>query len=98
MAAAGAGYHSKVTDTQPHPADEPQERQRWIDQKQREVEEENTSGAWHRGMLKSSSVSSTHASIEKEAKADIDRFRRPGAHDPDDEDRAGVETGDGPAG
>lgn len=41
--------------------DEPGERQRWVDRKQREVEEEQTAGLWHRGVLKSSSVSSTHS-------------------------------------
>ena len=50
-----------MTDRPPHPTDEPAERQRWIGQKQREVEKEKTSGTWHRGMLNSSSVSSTHS-------------------------------------
>lgn len=40
---------------------EPAERQRWLDNKRRQVEEEQNARAWHRGVLTASSVSSTHS-------------------------------------
>ncbi len=56
------GYRLRVTDAEnPPPVDEPGERQRWLDRKRQEVEKEQKTGAWHRGVLNSSSVSSTHS-------------------------------------
>jgi low affinity Fe/Cu permease len=63
LVTATDGYFFGVTDTeQPPPVDDPAERQRWLDRKRLEMQEEQTSGSWHRGILQqSSSPSSTHS-------------------------------------
>jgi low affinity Fe/Cu permease len=43
--------------------DEPAERQRWLDRKRQEMEEDQASTAWHRGILNASSVTSTHSPV-----------------------------------
>ena len=51
-----------MTSSEPSPSvDETVERQQWLDQKRKQVEEEQASGRWRHGLLPGGSIASTHA-------------------------------------
>jgi low affinity Fe/Cu permease len=51
-----------MTSSEPQPSpDETIERQQWLDQKRKQVEEEQAAGTWHHGLLPGGAVASAHA-------------------------------------